>query len=157
MSVQVRVQEDDFDLGGELAALRDRHGGAVGAVASFVGLVRDVRDSADVSGLYLEHYPGMTEDSISAIIAQAEARWPLLDVLVIHRVGQLCPGEQIVLVLVGAGHRPAAFAACEFVMDYLKTDAVFWKREVVDGAEHWIESTADDGRRRRHWDSDDTG
>jgi molybdopterin synthase catalytic subunit len=148
---EIRIQSDDFDLGVELAHLRERSGGRLGGVASFVGVVRDSRGSDQVHGLFLEHYPGMTENSISAIIDQAESRWPLLDVVVVHRVGQLGPSEQIVLVVVGAGHRAAAFAACEFIMDYLKTEAVFWKREARGAGEHWIESTAEDDARRRQW------
>ena len=157
MNHEIRVQHEDFDVGTELAALRERTGGSLGGVASFVGLVRDTHGDSAVSGLYLEHYPGMTENSIAAIIGQAEARWPLLDVLVIHRVGQLSPGEQIVLVVVGAEHRAAAFAGCEFVMDYLKTEAVFWKRETADAGERWVQSTAEDDARRRDWQSEGSG
>lgn len=151
MNREIRVQTADFDVGQELAAVRERTVGAVGGVATFVGLVRDMREASAVSGLYLEHYPGMTENSIAAIIGQAESRWPLLDVVVVHRVGQLEPSAQIVFVQVASEHRAAAFAACEFIMDYLKTEAVFWKREARDGAEHWIESTAEDAARRRQW------
>ena len=154
MHTDIRIQTADFDLGSEQTALRARASGSLGAVASFVGLVRDVRDMASVSGLYLEHYPGMTENSIARIVEKAEKRWPVLDVVVVHRVGQLGPDEQIVLVLVGAEHRAAAFAGCEFIMDYLKTEAVFWKREVRAGGEHWIESTAEDDMRRRQWTPD---
>jgi molybdopterin synthase catalytic subunit len=154
MHVDVRVQQQDFDAGAELGAARARLGAAAGAVASFVGLVRDLHageGSHPVRTLHLEHYPGMTERSIEAIVARAAERWPLLDAVVIHRVGDLQPAEQIVFVQIASAHRAAAFAACEFVMDYLKTDAVFWKREDTASGSHWVESTADDHRRVGGW------
>lgn len=160
MQSQVRIQREDFDIAAEWAACRRRCGNATGAVAAFGGLVRDMAphkdgdaraEGAEISRLYLEHYPGMTESSIEAIVADAGQRWPLLDALVIHRVGDLAPGDQIVLVLVASGHRPAAFAACEFIMDYLKTDAVFWKKERRADGETWLRATADDRRRRGGW------
>lgn len=159
MTVTVRIQNGDFDVGGELSALRARLGASVGAVASFIGLVRDAGLSAAgerpaVRTLHLEHYPGMTERSIEAIVAEAEARWPLLDVVVIHRVGSLPPEAQIVYVQVASAHRAAAFAACEFVMDYLKTDAVFWKREDTDAGSSWVEATSGDRRRVEGWRQD---
>jgi molybdopterin synthase catalytic subunit len=149
---EIRVAPADFDVGVELAALYERTGGQLGAVASFVGLVRDRFEDSAVTALHLEHYPGMTEKSIAAIVDQAAARWPLMDVLVVHRVGELTAREQIVFVQVGSGHRDAAFAAAEFIMDYLKTDAVFWKREVQPDADRWVESTVEDQARRRSWD-----
>ena len=155
---EIRVCEDDFDAGSELSALYARAGGALGAVATFIGLVRDQFDGEAVSTLHLEHYPGMTERSIEAIVDQAEARWPLLDVLVVHRVGALDACAQIVYVQVGSGHRDAAFAAAEFIMDYLKTEAVFWKRETGrdsssagDERSRWVESTDADRKRRAAW------
>lgn len=159
MQSQVRIQREDFDIAVEWAACRRRCRNAAGAVAAFGGLVRDMAPSEDadsragsaIARLYLEHYPGMTESSIETIVAEAGQRWPLLDVLVIHRVGDLAPGDQIVLVLVAAGHRPAAFAACEFIMDYLKTDAVFWKKERREDGETWIRATAGDQQRKRDW------
>ncbi|HEX7036155.1 MAG TPA: molybdenum cofactor biosynthesis protein MoaE [Pseudomonadales bacterium] len=154
MHLDVRVQTGDFDVAGEYAALRGRLPPGAGAVASFVGLVRDVAPAAGaepVRALYLEHYPGMTERSIRAIAGQAQQRWPLLDLVVIHRVGRLEPTEQIVFVQAAASHRAAAFAACEFVMDYLKTDAVFWKREDTDAGGRWVEATRDDRRRVNAW------
>lgn len=157
MHVDVRVQEADFDAGAELAAARARLGGAAGALTSFVGLVRDLHGgegSEPVQTLHLEHYPGMTERSIEAIVARAAQRWPLLDAVVIHRVGDLPPAEQIVFVQIASAHRAAAFAACEFVMDYLKTDAVFWKREDTTAGSHWVVSTADDRRRVSGWRDD---
>lgn len=149
MNTEVRVQEADFDLGAEMAAMRQRTGGAAGAITSFIGLVRDVDDSG--SALTLEHYPGMTERSMGQVVAKATERWPLQDVLVVHRVGKLLPAEQIVLVLVASAHRAAAFAACEFLMDYLKTEAVLWKHQADAKGGHWIESTAQDSERRARW------
>ncbi len=151
---EIRVSETDFDAGAELAALYDRTGGALGAVATFIGLVRDQFEGKSVKTLHLEHYPGMTEKSIEAIVAQASERWPLLDVLVVHRVGSLAAQAQIVYVQVGSGHRDAAFAAAEFIMDYLKTEAVFWKREEGAGSERWVESTEEDRQRRAAWTPD---
>ena len=148
----VRVVADDFDVGVEWAALRSVLHGRSGAIAAFCGLVRDRADREPVSTLTLEHYPGMTEPSIEAIIDRAEARWPLDALWVIHRVGELAPADQIVLVLTASAHRDAAFAACQFVMDYLKTDAVFWKKETRDGVSHWVESTNADRQRASDWD-----
>lgn len=130
--MSVSVQREAFDVGGEIAALtRDTHG--IGAVASFVGLVRDMNagigEVARVSAMTLEHYPGMTEGALEEIVAEARARWELQGVRVIHRHGRLEPGEAIVLVIVAAAHRGEAFAACECIMDYLKTRAPFWKKE----------------------------
>lgn len=157
-SVRVRIQAADFDCAAEVARCRQRLGGGVGAIATFIGLVREQAPVAGeaVAELFLEHYPGMTEQSIDAVVAEALARWPLLDVTVIHRVGALAAADQIVYVQVAAGHRPAAFAACEFLMDYLKTDAVLWKREYrksVTGCDRavWIEATDEDSQRRRRW------
>ena len=146
----VRVQEADFDVGRELETLtagrRD-----VGAVASFVGLVRDANDGSAVSGMTLEHYPGMTEKALHDICAQALARWDLLDTLVIHRVGPLKPGDRIVLVGVSSAHRGEAFAACEFIMDYLKTRAPFWKREDTPAGSRWVEARASDDTAAEKW------
>ena len=153
MHVDVRVCEADFDLGEEWAAQRSRVGGEAGAMAAFVGLVRDRYEGEAVGALTLEHYPGMTERSIRAIVDECAGRWPVQDVVIIHRVGRLEPEAQIVLVLVAGGHRPEAFAACEFLMDYLKTEAVFWKREAVGAGERWVESTENDRTRREGWDA----
>ena len=147
----IRIQREDFDMAAEWAACRRRCGGAVGAIVAFGGLVRDRASDGDVSGLYLEHYPGMTEASIERIIAQANSRWALLDVLVVHRVGELAAGDQIVLVLVAASHRPDAFAAAEYLMDYLKTEAVFWKKERRRQGDAWVCATASDRRRQANW------
>jgi len=124
----VRVQHEDFDVGEEIARLRSADA-SVGAVASFIGIVRDLNEGATVGSITLEHYPGMTEKSLTAIVEQAKARWRLCDVLIIHRVGTLAPTDQIVLVVTTSSHRGDAFAACQFVMDYLKTEAPFWKKE----------------------------
>ncbi|MEM9620412.1 MAG: molybdenum cofactor biosynthesis protein MoaE [Pseudomonadota bacterium] len=152
---RVVIQTADFSQDAVYQAMRKKLGAAVGAVVTFVGLVRERNAQAGsgevVDTLTLEHYPGMTEASIARILEQAEARWPVLDCHVIHRVGTMRPAEQIVLVAVASAHRDAAFAAAEFVMDYLKTDAVFWKREVADGSAHWVESTDQDRQRADTW------
>jgi molybdopterin synthase catalytic subunit len=138
-------------------AMRGELGSAVGAIVSFVGLVRDRNylddqgKDAEVATLTLEHYPGMTEKSIETIVDQAVARWPLLGTYVAHRVGVMGPNEQIVLVAVASAHRDAAFSAAEFIMDYLKTDAVFWKREATAKSEHWVQSTEGDVQRAESW------
>ena len=154
--MSIRIQEDDFSLDQEWDALRKRIGGCAGSIVAFAGLVRErARAGEDVSGLFLEHYPGMTEASMERIVDEARGRWPLQDVVVIHRVGDLKPGDQIVLVLVASAHRGAAFAGCEFVMDMLKTKAVFWKKEVRTGSKGtWIRSTGDDFERAKHWRKD---
>ena len=154
--MSIRIQEDDFSLDREWDALRERIGGSAGSIVAFAGLVRErARAGEEVSGLFLEHYPGMTEASMERIVDEARGRWPLQDVVVIHRVGDLKPGDQIVLVLVASAHRGAAFAGCEFVMDMLKTKAVFWKKEVRTGSKGtWIRSTGDDFERAKHWRND---
>ena len=151
MHADVRIQEADFDIAREWAACRERCGGRAGAVVAFGGLVRERAGDDNVRGLRLEHYAGMTEASIERICAEAAERWRLLDVCVIHRVGDLAPADQIVLVVVASSHRPDAFAACEFLMDYLKTDAVIWKQERRDGGDVWITATDGDRQRRAGW------
>ena len=146
----VRIQTGDFDLGAEIAALR-ANDPRVGAVASFVGLVRDRNDGQGVSEMTLEHYPGMTEKALEAIVAEAKTRWDLIDVLVIHRVGPLQPTDQVVLVAVTSTHRGEAFAACEFVMDYLKTRAPFWKREVTPEGARWVDARESDDSAAARW------
>lgn len=146
----VRVQTEDFDAGVEINQLRSARKD-VGAVVSFIGQVRDVNEGDEVSQLTLEHYPGMTEKSLEAIITQAKTRWNIMDVLIIHRVGTLQPSDQIVLVAVSGGHRGEAFAACEFVMDYLKTEAPFWKKEATPSGERWIEAKTSDDDARERW------
>ncbi len=148
--MSVRIQTEDFDLGAEVARLRARDP-RVGAVASFVGVVRDLNDGDSVAGMTLEHYPGMTERSIEAIVAEARQRWDILDALVIHRIGELRPTDQIVLVVVTSAHRGEAFAACEFLMDYLKTRAPFWKKERVASGSRWVEARASDDEAAARW------
>jgi len=148
--VTVRVQREDFDIGAEIAAFRRADPG-IGAIASFIGLVRDVNDGAAVAGMTLEHYPGMTEKALAGIIAEAKGRWDIIDALVIHRVGELKPLDQIVLVVVTGAHRGEAFAACEFIMDYLKTQAPFWKKEQTPQGAHWVEARASDDQAAERW------
>ncbi|MCC7080041.1 MAG: molybdopterin synthase catalytic subunit MoaE [Burkholderiales bacterium] len=149
--MSVRVQGEDFDAGAEIARLR-RGNAKIGAIAAFVGVVRDVNDGDPVAGMTLEHYPGMTERAIEAIVAQARLRWRILDALVIHRVGKLAPADQIVLVVVAATHRGEAFAACEFLMDYLKTRAPFWKKERTPGGSRWVDARASDDEAAARWE-----
>jgi molybdopterin synthase catalytic subunit len=146
----VRVQREDFDVGRELESLTGGRSG-VGAVASFIGHVRAEAGGEAVLGLELEHYPGMTERALEEICREAHARWPLVETLVIHRVGPLRAGERIVLVGVASAHRAAAFEACEFIMDYLKTRAPFWKREKTTSGERWVESRSSDGEAADRW------
>jgi molybdopterin synthase catalytic subunit len=146
----VRVQEAAFDIGAEIDALRAGDP-RIGAVASFVGTVRDVNDGASVAAMTLEHYPGMTERALAAIVDEAKARFDIVDALVVHRVGRLAPGDAIVLVAVTGAHRGDAFAACEFVMDYLKTRAPFWKKEATAQGERWVEARASDAAAAERW------
>ena len=150
--MSVRVQREDFDAGAEIARLRENNP-KVGAVAAFVGVVRDINEGERVAGMTLEHYPGMTERSIAAIVAEAKQRWDVLDALVIHRVGDLLPTDQIVLVVVTSTHRGDAFAACEFLMDYLKTRAPFWKKERVPEGARWVEARGSDDEAAARWDA----
>jgi molybdopterin synthase catalytic subunit len=147
----IRVQKQDFDPAGEYQALRDS-GSGTGAIATFTGLVRDTGDLKGVTGLFLEHYPGMTEQVIGGLIEQASERWDVRQARVIHRVGSLALGEQIVFVGVCSAHRGDAFAACEFIMDALKTSAPFWKKEITGDSEHWVEQKASDLDRSDSWD-----
>ena len=149
----VRVQTEDFDVGVEIARLRSGRSD-VGAVAAFVGLVRDINEGADVASMTLEHYPGMTEKALSAIVDQAKGRWDIYDALVIHRIGTLHASDQIVLVAVSGAHRGEAFAACEFIMDYLKTEAPFWKKERTAQGERWVEARSSDDDARARWNGE---
>lgn len=142
---EISVQEADFDTSAEITALTKGDINA-GAVASFVGLVR-----GSISTMTLEHYPGMTEKALSDIVSEAKTRWPLQAVRVIHRVGRLLPGERIVLVAVSSSHRGEAFAACEFIMDYLKTRAPFWKKEETPEGACWVDARESDDRARARW------
>ncbi len=151
----VRVQEADFDLTTEVAGLRASQGAQtrqIGAIATFVGTVRDVNEGTGVSAMTLEHYPGMTERALEKIVAEAKGRWDIFDALVIHRVGRLEPLDQIVLVVTVGAHRGEAFAACEFIMDYLKTQAPFWKKEATAaGTDRWVEARASDDDAAARW------
>ena len=151
LAMTIRVQAEDFDVAREIAAMRAGDA-RVGAVASFIGTVRDGNDAATVSTLTLEHYPGMTEKALEEICRQAHERWDLIDSRVIHRVGTLRPGEAIVLVAVSSAHRGEAFAACEFIMDYLKTRAPFWKKEDTPEGARWVEARATDDRAAGRWE-----
>jgi molybdopterin synthase catalytic subunit len=146
----VRIQTEDFDLGAETLDLRASNR-AVGALVCFVGTVREINAGSDVSGMMLEHYPGMTEQSIETIIEAAKARWQVIDALVIHRVGALAPADQIVLVAVISSHRADAFTACEFIMDYLKTAAPFWKKECTADGERWVDAREADDAALARW------
>jgi molybdopterin synthase catalytic subunit len=146
----VRVQAEDFDAGAEMAAMR-KGNPAIGAIASFVGVVRDINEGDAVTEMTLEHYPGMTEKSIEEIIGQARGRWNVIDALVVHRVGLLKPTDQIVLVIVASAHRGDAFAACEFVMDYLKTRAPFWKKEQTGRGGRWVDARETDDLAAERW------
>ncbi|WP_439850655.1 molybdopterin synthase catalytic subunit MoaE [Pseudomonas syringae] len=146
----IRVQAAAFDPGTEVNALHAANLG-IGAVVSFVGYVRDFNEGREVSGMFLEHYPGMTEKALAKIVEEAGQRWPLLNVDVIHRVGALEPGEPIVFVGVASAHRQAAFEACHFVMDYLKTRAPFWKKENTAQGPQWVEGRASDQTAAQRW------
>jgi molybdopterin synthase catalytic subunit len=146
----IRVQTEDFDAGAEIAKLRAGNPN-VGAVASFVGVCRDRNDGDAVATMTLEHYPGMTEKALAAIVDEAMARWRITDVTVVHRVGELRPTDQIVLVVVAGGHRGDAFAACEFLMDYLKTRAPFWKKEQTSEGARWVEARSADDAAAARW------
>ena len=149
----VRVQTDDFDTGREIAALRGTDP-RVGAVASFIGTVRDVNDGSLVTAMTLEHYPGMTEKALAAIVDEARGRFSIVDALVIHRVGPMRPTDQIVLVAVTSAHRGDAFDACRFIMDILKTRAPFWKKEDTPGGARWVDARVSDAAAEARWGND---
>jgi molybdopterin synthase catalytic subunit len=148
----VRIQHGDFDTGAEIAKLRTGRP-EIGAVATFIGVCRDRNDGAAVATMTLEHYPGMTEKAILSILHEALARWKIDDATVIHRVGELRPTDQIVLVVVVGGHRGDAFAACEFIMDYLKTQAPFWKKEQTPSGPRWVDARVTDDDAAARWQS----
>jgi molybdopterin synthase catalytic subunit len=150
MSSSIRIQEKDFDISTEIAALR-KGDPRVGAVVSFLGAVRDMNDGSQVKGMTLEHYPGMTEKALQEILDQAKTRWDIYQTLVIHRVGPLLPEDQIVLVVVTSAHRGEAFAACEFIMDYLKTAAPFWKKEDTPQGARWVDARVTDDAAMARW------
>ena len=146
----IRIQEADFNVQDELDKFR-KDCPKIGAICSFTGLVREFGDRTDLTGMFLEHYPGMTEKALQKIIDQAYDRWPIEQVSVIHRVGELNLSDQIVFVGVSSAHREASFAACEFIMDYLKVDAPFWKKELTSSGENWVEEKSSDQRRAERW------
>jgi len=148
--VPVRIQENDFDISAEIRALR-KGDPRVGAVVTFLGTVRDMNDGSKVKAMTLEHYPGMTEKALEDIISQAKTRWDIYQALVIHRVGPLLPEDQIVFVAVTSAHRGEAFAACEFMMDYLKTAAPFWKKEDTPEGARWVDSRVTDNAAMARW------
>jgi molybdopterin synthase catalytic subunit len=148
----IRVQTDAFDVNAEIERLRAANP-RIGAIACFIGVVRDLNEGVAVGSMTLEHYPGMTEKALEGIVEQARRRWDLYDVLVIHRVGELHPTDPIVLVIATSAHRGEAFAACEFVMDYLKTDAPFWKKETTPEGVRWVDARESDSASRARWDS----
>ena len=147
----IRIQEKDFDLGAEIAALR-KGDPRVGAVVSFLGTVRDMNEGSEVQELTLEHYAGMTEKALEEILTQAKSRWDIYQALVIHRIGPLLPEDQIVLVAVTSAHRGEAFAACEFIMDYLKTAAPFWKKENTPEGARWVDARVTDDAAMARWE-----
>ncbi|HEY8099961.1 MAG TPA: molybdopterin synthase catalytic subunit MoaE [Burkholderiaceae bacterium] len=146
----IRIQTQDFNLSAEIAQLRTSNP-QVGAVVSFIGTVRDMNDGSSVAEMELEHYPGMTEKALEDIVEQARTRWNIFDALVIHRVGPLKPLDQIVLVAVTSAHRGEAFAACEFIMDYLKTQAPFWKKETTPQGARWVDARVTDDEAMAKW------
>ena len=149
--MKIAVQTAPFDLAAEIEALH-RANPKVGAVAAFLGLVRDINEGHGIDAMTLEHYPGMTEKALERIVDEARTRWDVLDACVIHRVGELHPTDPIVMVAIASGHRGDAFAACEFIMDYLKTRAPFWKKEVTAKGERWVEARASDDTAAERWE-----
>ncbi len=148
--ISISVQAEDFDISQEYRQLQTDNT-QVGGIAMFTGLVRDLTDNP-LTAMHLEHYPGMTEASLQQTAEQAAERWPLIDIRIVHRIGKLTPGEQIVFVGVSSTHREAAFSACEFIMDILKTSAPFWKKELhQDGAGNWVDAKASDQQRAERW------
>lgn len=152
--MKIAVQDADFDVNSELSELRARCA-HVGAVACFLGTVRDMNESRDVAALSLEHYPGMTERALQRVAEEAHSRWPIAGVTIVHRIGELFPTDQIVLVAVASAHRHDALSACSFMMDYLKTHAPFWKKETdPDGAARWVDARESDEQARARWFAD---
>ena len=150
MNIRISVQDFAFNSGDEIAALQVA---GVGGVSIFIGVVRDINEDASVSGLFLEHYPGMTEKQIEKIILEAVSRWNIKAATVIHRVGQLAPGDEIVFVGTSSAHRGEAFDACEYIIDYLKTRATFWKKETVDNGDRWLETRESDIKTADEWNT----
>ncbi|MHB1092989.1 molybdopterin synthase catalytic subunit MoaE [Thiobacillus sp.] len=146
----IRIQTEAFDLGVEIGAISQGRTD-IGAIASFVGLARDMNEGNGIQAMVLEHYPGMTEKVLAGLVDEARSRWALLDVTLIHRVGRLLPGDSIVLVAVASSHRGEAFSACEFIMDYLKTQAPFWKKEETEEGACWVDARASDDAAATRW------
>ncbi|HEY3918726.1 MAG TPA: molybdenum cofactor biosynthesis protein MoaE [Stellaceae bacterium] len=149
----IRVQREDFDPGHEIAALT-RGRSDIGGVVSFIGLVREMAGAEKIKAMTLEHYPGMTERALEAIEAEAKQRWPLDAVLIVHRYGELKPGDRIVLVITASAHRDAAFDACRFLIDWLKTQAPFWKLEDTESGPRWVEAKDSDDQAAARWKAD---
>lgn len=149
--MSIRVQKHDFNVALEIAAMRDNNR-SIGAIASFIGLMRDFNEGVNVTSMTLEHYSAMTEKALQKIANNAVSRWKITDVTIIHRIGSFAPGDQIVLVMVASAHRAAAFPACEFIMDFLKTRAPFWKKEMTNEGERWVEPRASDDEAASRWD-----
>ena len=148
--MKISVQTEAFDIGTETATISQERTD-IGALASFIGIARDTNSGSEVTAMTLEHYPAMTEKALAAIVAEALQRWALLDVTLIHRVGRMLPGDPIVLVIVASSHRAEAFAACEFLMDALKTRAPFWKKEETSEGERWVDARESDNVAADHW------
>lgn len=146
----IRIQSEPFDVAAEIDALAERNP-AIGAIASFIGLVRDLNDGDAVRGMHLEHYPGMTEKALQGIAVEARGRWDLIGVRIVHRVGALAPCDPIVLVAVASAHRGDAFEACQFIMDFLKTRAPFWKKERLPDGARWVSARSSDDRAAERW------
>ena len=146
----ISIQEADFNVQDEMDAFRIDCP-KIGAICCFTGLVREFGGRSDLTGMFLEHYPGMTEKALQNIIDQAHERWPINQVRVIHRVGELKMSDQIVFVGVSSAHREASFSACEFIMDYLKVDAPFWKKELTTSSDNWVEEKGTDQKRAERW------
>ncbi len=154
MIKSINVQTEPFDTAAEIEKLRADNP-AIGAIVTFLGLTRDINEGQRVSGMTLEHYPGMTEKSLEKILDEAETRWQLQGIRVVHRVGRLKPQDPIVLVAVASAHRGDAFQACEFVIDYLKTRAPFWKKEQTSQGSRWVDARHSDNQAERRWRSQD--
>ena len=152
----IRVQQEDFDPGLELARLSQGNA-SVGGVCAFIGLVRDMAGDREVGAMTLEHYPGMTETELARVEEEAKGRWPLEETLIIHRYGRLEPGDRIVLVAASSAHRQAAFDACQFLIDWLKTRAPFWKHEEGPRGAHWVEARGEDDEAAARWEEGDNG
>lgn len=152
MDISVKIQQADFSIEEEYQNLRNNQPLATGAICTFSGLVREFGDKPEVKGMFLEHYPGMTEQCLEKIIQQAGERWQIHETRVIHRVGSLLLSDQIVFVGVSSAHRADAFAACEFIMDYLKSDAPFWKKEITQTGAEWVDAKQSDQDRKNRWD-----